>query len=83
MMTSESSECCADVAAAATTTITMMEMESASKKNDDNANADNVVGEECDCIELRNIKYKSMLLKKTSPKQVTKHNLNIDDFLEK
>jgi hypothetical protein len=24
-----------------------------------------------------------MLLKKTSPKQVTKHNLNIDDFLEK
>jgi len=85
-MTSESSECCADVAAAATTTITMMEMESASKKNDDNAaadNADNVVGEECDCIELRNIKYKSMLLKKTSPKQVTKHNLNIDDFLEK
>jgi hypothetical protein len=39
--------------------------------------------EECDCVELRNIKYKSMLLKKTSPKQVTKHNSNIDDFLEK
>ena len=78
-MTSESSERnCADVAAS---TITMMETNS--KKNDDN-NADNfVVGEECDCVELRNIKYKSMLLKKTSPKQVTKHNLNIDDFLEK
>jgi len=89
MMTSESSESCAGVSAAAVApTITMMEMEmeSASKKNDDNAatdNADNVVVEECDCIELRNIKYKSMLLKKTSPKQVTKHNLNIDDFLEK
>ena len=57
--------------------------------NDDiGANLDNldVVGDvdkECDCVELRNIKYKSMLLKKTSPKQVTKHNSNIDDFLEK
>jgi hypothetical protein len=81
MMTSESSECCADVAADTTTTITIVE--SNSKTNDDNSNADNVVGEECDCVELRNIKYKSMLLKKTSPKQVTKHNLNIDDFLEK
>ena len=84
MMTSESSErSCADVAAASTITM----MESNSKKNDNtdyNAdNAGNVVGEECDCVELRNIKYKSMLLKKTSPKQVTKHNLNIDDFLEK
>uniref|UniRef100_A0A6C0I2P9 Uncharacterized protein n=1 Tax=viral metagenome TaxID=1070528 RepID=A0A6C0I2P9_9ZZZZ len=85
-MTSESSESCADVDAAAST-ITMME--SNSKKNDGNTDnnadnaADNVVGEECDCVELRNIKYKSMLLKKTSPKQVTKHNLNIDDFLEK
>lgn len=89
MLTSESSESCADVpaAAAAASTITMTEMESASKKNDNNVdstdNADNTVGEECDCVELRNIKYKSMLLKKTSPKQVTKHNLNIDDFLEK
>ena len=59
--------------------------------NNDNNNDDiganlDVVGDvdkECDCVELRNIKYKSMLLKKTSPKQVTKHNLNIDDFLEK
>ena len=89
MMTSESSESCTDVpaAAAAASTITMMEVESVSKKNDNNVdstdNADNTVGEECDCVELRNIKYKSMLLKKTSPKQVTKHNSNIDDFLEK
>jgi hypothetical protein len=77
MMTSESSEICADVAAST--------IESNSKTNDDNAgdNADNVAVEECDCVELRNIKYKSMLLKKTSPKQVTRHNLNIDDFLEK
>ena len=84
-MTSESSQSCAGVSAAAVAptipTITIMEMESASEKNDDNA--DNVVVEECDCVELRNIKYKSMLLKKTSPKQVTRHNLNIDDFLEK
>ena len=84
-MTSESSETiCAGVAADSTITI----MEYNSNKNDNNTdnnvdNADNVVGEECDCVELRNIKYKSMLLKKTSPKQVTKHNLNIDDFLEK
>ena len=80
MMTSETSESCAGVAATASTNY---------KKNDGNTDnnadnaADNAVGEECDCIELRNIKYKSMLLKKTSPKQVTKHNLNIDDFLEK
>ncbi len=84
-MNSESSETiCAGVAADSTITI----MEYNSNKNDNNTdnnvdNADNVVGEECDCVELRNIKYKSMLLKKTSPKQVTKHNLNIDDFLEK
>ena len=78
MMTSESSESCA----AAASTIT--NVESNSKTNEDNVeNADNSVGEECDCVELRNIKYKSMLLKKTSPKQVTKHNSNIDDFLEK
>jgi hypothetical protein len=86
MMTSESSESCANVpaAAAAAAASTMTEMESASKKNDNNVDStDNTVGEECDCVELRNIKYKSMLLKKTSPKQVTKHNLNIDDFLEK
>lgn len=75
MMTSESSESCA---AAVASTIT--NVESNSKTNEDNT--DNV-GEECDCVELRNIKYKSMLLKKTSPKQVTKHNSNIDDFLEK
>jgi hypothetical protein len=38
-----------------------------------------------ECIELRNIKYKSMLLKKTNTKQLTKCNSNvdIDSFLEK
>lgn len=49
-----------------------------------NANAkNNTVKEEC--IELRNIKYKSMLLKKTNTKQLTKCNSNvdIDSFLEK
>ena len=51
--------------------------------NDNTVSADVIVDKECDCVELRNIKYKSMLLKKTSPKQVTKHNSNIDDFLEK
>lgn len=88
MMTSESSESCADVSAsAAATTITIMESKFKINDDTDNDNADNaennVISEECDCVELRNIKYKSMLLKKTSPKQVTKHNLNIDDFLEK
>jgi hypothetical protein len=86
MMTSESSESsesCADVSAASST-ITMMESKFKINDDTDNDNAENnVINEECDCVELRNIKYKSMLLKKTSPKQVTKHNLNIDDFLEK
>ena len=38
-----------------------------------------------ECIELRNMKYKSMLLKKTNTKQLTKCNSNvdIDFFLEK
>ena len=76
MMTSEK---CADVANIAES--------NESNPNDDDgiANVDVVgdVDKECDCVELRNIKYKSMLLKKTSPKQVTKHNSNIDDFLEK
>ena len=76
MMTTESSESCAASASIITN------VESNSKINNVE-NADNSVGEECDCVELRNIKYKSMLLKKTSPKQVTKHNSNIDDFLEK
>lgn len=49
-----------------------------------NANAkNNTVKEEC--VELRNMKYKSMLLKKTNTKQLTKCNSNvdIDSFLEK
>ena len=42
-----------------------------------NANAkNNTVKEEC--IELRNMKYKSMLLKKTNTKQLTKCNSNLD-----
>jgi hypothetical protein len=72
MMTSEK---CADVA----------NVTESNSNDDDNGVSVNVVviEKECDCVELRNIKYKSMLLKKTSPKQVTKHNSNIDDFLEK
>jgi len=61
-----------------------MSSEKCADDNGDNSNVDNnTINKECDCIELRNIKYKSMLLKKTSPKQLTKHNSNIDDFLEK
>lgn len=69
------SEKCADVA----------NVTESNSNDDDNGVSVNVVviEKECDCVELRNIKYKSMLLKKTSPKQVTKHNSNIDDFLEK
>ena len=56
------SEKCADVA-----NLT----ESNSNANDNSSvNVNVVVYNECDCVELRNIKYKSMLLKKTSPKQV-------------
>ena len=48
-----------------------------------NAKLNTPVKEEC--IELRNMKYKSMLLKKTNAKQLTKCNSNvdIDSFLEK
>ena len=74
MMTSEK---CADVANVAE----IAEIIESNSSHDDNSSAN--LDKECDCVELRNIKYKSMLLKKTSPKQVTKHNLNIDDFLEK
>lgn len=59
-----------------------------SNNNNDAANGTNFklntpVKEEC--IELRNMKYKSMLLKKTNTKQLTKCNSNvdIDSFLEK
>ena len=74
MMTSEK---CADVANVAE----IAEIIESNSSHDDDSSAN--LDKECDCVELRNIKYKSMLLKKTSPKQVTKHNLNIDDFLEK
>ena len=51
--------------------------------NNANAKNNNTVKEEC--VELRNMKYKSMLLKKTNTKQLTKCNSNvdIDSFLEK
>ena len=50
----------------------------------DNIKISNPVKED-ECIELRNMKYKSMLLKKTNAKQLTKCNSNndIDSFLEK
>jgi hypothetical protein len=83
MMTSEK---CADVANVAESNESNESNPNPIPNDDDGiANVDVVidVDKECDCVELRNIKYKSMLLKKTSPKQVTKHNSNIDDFLEK
>ena len=51
--------------------------------NNANAKNNNTVKEEC--VELRNMKYKSMLLKKTNTKQLTQCNSNvdIDSFLEK
>lgn len=54
----------------------------ADNSNNNNSNS-NPAKEEC--VELRNIKYKSMLLKKTNTKQLTKcnSNIDIDSFLEK
>ena len=55
--------------------------------NNDSAVDHNTVNNSAkeECIELRNMKYKSMLLKKTNTKQLTKcnSNLDIDSFLEK
>jgi hypothetical protein len=58
---------------------------SASANNDSNNIINNPANSNLECVELRNIKYKSMLLKKSSPKQLTKYNSNndIDTFLEK
>jgi hypothetical protein len=58
---------------------------SASANNDTNNIINNPANSNLECVELRNIKYKSMLLKKSSPKQLTKYNSNndIDTFLEK
>jgi len=49
-----------------------------------NSKVNNPVKQE-ECIELRNMKYKSMLLKKTNTRQLTRCNSNndIDSFLEK
>ena len=54
-------------------------------KNHTNENVTNVTPAKEECIELRNMKYKSMLLKKTNNKQLTKCNSNvdIDSLLEK
>lgn len=52
----------------------------------ENINVNNTLAvKQEECIELRNMKYKSMLLKKTNAKQLTKCNSNndIDIFLEK
>ena len=52
----------------------------------ENINVNNTLAvKQEECIELRNMKYKSMLLKKTNTKQLTKCNSNndIDTFLEK
>jgi hypothetical protein len=56
-----------------------------SNDNNNNNNNGNSANTNLECVELRNIKYKSMLLKKSSPKQLTKYNSNndIDTFLEK
>jgi hypothetical protein len=61
---------------------------SVTENNDTNNiinNINNSANANLECVELRNIKYKSMLLKKSSPKQLTKYNTNndIDTFLEK
>ena len=58
--------------------------------NNNNTHADVVVNADKfrnntakeECVELRNIKYKSMLLKKSSPKQLTKYNSNNDSYFE-
>ena len=59
-----------------------------SSHNNDNDNVEkNAINNSSkeECVELRNMKYKSMLLKKTNTKQLTKCNSNndIDSFLEK
>ena len=53
--------------------------------NNNNSNNNNSNPAKEECVELRNIKYKSMLLKKTNTKQLTKcnSNIDIDSFLEK
>ena len=56
-----------------------------SNNNNNNNNNNNSNPAKEECVELRNIKYKSMLLKKTNTKQLTKcnSNIDIDSFLEK
>jgi hypothetical protein len=63
------------------------EISSHNNNNNENAVDHNTVNNSSkeECVELRNMKYKSMLLKKTNTKQLTKCNSNvdIDSFLEK
>jgi len=75
-----------------TTTTTTTLIHEADNENTSNVGKNNVKiynknieKESEECIELRNIKYKSMLLKKTSVKQLTKCNstVDIDSFLDK
>jgi hypothetical protein len=56
-----------------------------SKSNSETETETEKETEKEECVELRNMKYKSMLLKKTNTKQLTKCNSNndIDSFLEK
>lgn len=60
-------------------------IDSNDSNDNNNNNNGNSANTNLECVELRNIKYKSMLLKKSSPKQLTKYNSNndIDTFLEK
>ena len=60
-----------------------VDADNSNNSNNNNNSNSNPAKEEC--VELRNIKYKSMLLKKTNTKQLTKcnSNIDIDSFLEK
>jgi hypothetical protein len=73
------------VTASVTASVSASASASASANNDTNNIINNTANSNLECVELRNIKYKSMLLKKSSPKQLTKYNSNndIDTFLEK
>jgi hypothetical protein len=73
------------VTASVTASVSASASASASANNDTNNIINNPANSNLECVELRNIKYKSMLLKKSSPKQLTKYNSNndIDTFLEK
>ena len=62
-----------------------MDSHSNNNNHTNEINGTNATPAKEECIELRNMKYKSMLLKKTNTKQLTKcnSNIDIDSFLEK